>query len=233
MATASTSYTALVSAEPGLRQRKKQRTQELIAETARRLFAERGFEDVTVAEVARAAEVSEGTVFNYFPTKEELFYGGMEAFEAQLVEAVRSRPAGESVLDAFRRVVLGGTERLASEEVAQTIAAAAPIVRASRALQAREREVVARYTGDLADVIREETGAGRDTVEPAAVAAALMGAQRALVAYVHARVLAGERGAKLARGARREGTRAFDRLEHGLAGYVVKGKGTSAGRRAE
>src|SRR6266496_5136190 len=112
-----------MSTGPGLRERKKQQTRESIAETARRLFAERGFDDVTVAEVARAAAVSEGTVFNYFPTKEELFYSGMEVFEAKLVEAVRERPPGESVLAAFRRFVLAGSKRLADEEVADVIAA--------------------------------------------------------------------------------------------------------------
>jgi AcrR family transcriptional regulator len=59
---------------PGLRERKKQRTRELIAETARELFVERGFERVTVAEIARSSEVSEKTVFNYFPTKEDLVF---------------------------------------------------------------------------------------------------------------------------------------------------------------
>ena len=53
----------------GLRERKKQQARELIAETARRLFVERGFEGVTVAEIAREADVAEKTVFNYFPTK--------------------------------------------------------------------------------------------------------------------------------------------------------------------
>src|ERR687888_2187364 len=90
----------------GLRERKKERTRQTIAETARRLFAERGFEAVTVAEVARAADVSEGTVFNYFPSKEDLFYSQMESFEAALIEAVRNRPPGQAVLVAFRDYVL-------------------------------------------------------------------------------------------------------------------------------
>src|SRR5438128_3317105 len=106
-----------MNAAQGLRERKKEQTRQAIAETARRLFAERGFDGVTVAEVARAADVSEGTVFNYFPTKEDLFYSGMESFEAALVEAVRDRPAGESAPAAFRRFLLESCGRLASEEV--------------------------------------------------------------------------------------------------------------------
>ncbi len=62
--------------QPGLRERKKRQTGALIAGEAHRLFSDRGFDAVTVAEVARAADVSEGTVYNYFPTKEDLFYGG-------------------------------------------------------------------------------------------------------------------------------------------------------------
>src|SRR3954471_13588218 len=65
----------------GLRERKKEQTRERIAQVARDLFLARGFENVTVAEVARAAEVAQKTVFNYFPTKEDLFYWRMETFE--------------------------------------------------------------------------------------------------------------------------------------------------------
>ena len=101
-----------MAAEQGLRERKKAQTRQAIAEAAQRLFAERGFDAVTVAEVAREADVSQGTVFNYFPTKEELFYSGMVVFEAELVEAVRARPPGESVLAAFRGFVLEGMSRL-------------------------------------------------------------------------------------------------------------------------
>jgi AcrR family transcriptional regulator len=211
-----------VSAEPGLRERKKQQTHQAIAEAAQQLFAERGFDAVTVAEVARAADVSEGTVFNYFPTKEDLFYSGMQVFEAELVEAVRNRAAGESVLHAFSRFVLDGSGRLATEEVAEIVSAAARIVTASPALEAREREIVARYTDALAALIAEETGAGVDDLEPWAVANALMGVQRGLVARVRARVLAGVSGPKLAAYVRAQGRRAFARLERGLGDYDIK-----------
>jgi AcrR family transcriptional regulator len=211
-----------MSTEPGLRERKKQQTRQAIAAAAQALFAERGFEAVTVAEVAREAEVSEGTVFNYFPTKEDLFYSQMEAFEAELIEAVRERPAGESVLAAFRRFALGRSERLESDDVAELITKAARIVNASPALQAREREVVDRSTDALAAMIAEETGAAADDVVPRTVATALMGAQRELRAYVWTSVLAGKRGPELAADLRKQGKRAFARLERGLGDYAVK-----------
>jgi AcrR family transcriptional regulator len=211
-----------MSAEPGLRQRKKQQTHQAIAEAAQQLFAERGFDAVTVAEVARAADVSEGTVFNYFPTKEDLFYSGMQVFEAELVEAVRNRAPGESVLHAFRGFVLERSGRLATEEVAGLIVEAGRIVASSSALQAREREIVARYTDSLAEQIAEETGAGPGDLEPWAVANALMGVQRGLVVRVREKVLAGASGPKLAAYVRAQGERAFARLERGLGDYDVK-----------
>ena len=88
----------------GLRERKKQQTRELIAGTARELFAERGFDAVTVAEIARAADVAEATVFNYFPTKEDLFYSRLEAFEEELLEAVRRARAGRERPGGLPRV---------------------------------------------------------------------------------------------------------------------------------
>jgi AcrR family transcriptional regulator len=206
----------------GLRERKKERTRQLIAETARTLFQERGFDRVTVAEVAEVAEVSQGTVFNYFPTKEDLFFSGMDVFERRLVDAVADRPGGETVLRAFRRVVLGGTARLADPAVADMIREARTLIRASSALQAREHEMLAHHVDRLAALIAEETRAPAHDPTPATAAGALMGAQRALVAFIHARVHAGESGPKLASAARRRGRKAFALLEGGLADYAVK-----------
>ena len=91
----------------GLRERKKQRTREQIAETARELFTEHGFDRVTVAEVARAAEVSEQTVFNYFAdARRTSSTGGSGRSRRSCSRRSATAAPGESVLAAFRRFVL-------------------------------------------------------------------------------------------------------------------------------
>lgn len=205
--------------EFGLRERKKEQTRRLIFEVAARLFSQSGFDDVTVAQVARVADVSEPTVFNYFPTKEDLFFGGMVFFEEELLRAVRERPAGESVCAAFSRPVVDGCRRLSEPANAEVIVGAASLINGSEALQVREREIVARYTQRLAMRIAEESGRAPEDAEAWGVASALMGVQRALVQYVRTRVLAGDRGRPLAASARSQANRAFARLEQGLAGY--------------
>src|SRR5437868_14238818 len=101
-----------MAAEPGLRERKKQQTRQQIFEAARKLFAERGFDAVTVADIARLADVSEVTVFNYFPNKEDLFFAGMQFFEEQLLQAVRMRPRGEPAIRALKRRLLESVDSL-------------------------------------------------------------------------------------------------------------------------
>lgn len=210
-----------MTVELGLRERKKQRTRQLILEAASRLFADRGFDAVTVAEVARAADVSEVTVFNYFPAKEDLVFAGLQFFEESLIDAVRRRRSGESAVTAFGRLLLDGLGRLATAEAAAAITQGATLIGGSSALQIREREVVARYTQALARLLAEETGRDAGDVEAQAVASALMGVHRALVAHVRARVLAGWHGRRLAADAQSQATRALARLEAGLAGYAV------------
>ena len=88
-----------------LRSRKKQRTRQEIADAALLLFATHGFDAVTIAEIARAAEVSDQTVYNYFKTKESLVFDEDEAFEARFVAMVRDRPETQSLLEAVRAQV--------------------------------------------------------------------------------------------------------------------------------
>ena len=204
-------------AELGLRERKKQQTRQLIVDTAARLFTERGFDGVSVAEIARAAQLSEMTVFNYFPAKEDLVFGRMEFFEERLVAAVEQRAAGQSAVVAFGRAVATGNDQLAAR--ADMIAKAATLIRSSPALQAREREVAERYTARLAQVLAAETGAGADDIEAQAVASALMGVHRGLLEYVRNAVMAGRRGKRLTTDATAQADRALARLESGLADY--------------
>jgi AcrR family transcriptional regulator len=90
----------------GLRERKKARTRRLIADTAARLFAERGYEHVAVSDVAREAEVADQTVYNYFRTKEQLVTDREEQIEDRLCDLIRSRPPGVSAAAAIRDFVL-------------------------------------------------------------------------------------------------------------------------------
>jgi AcrR family transcriptional regulator len=93
-------------ATTGLRDLKKARTRRLIADTAARLFAERGYERVAVSDVAREAEVAEQTVYNYFPTKERLVTDREEQIQDRLCDLIRSRPLGVTPAAAIRGFVL-------------------------------------------------------------------------------------------------------------------------------
>jgi AcrR family transcriptional regulator len=210
-----------MQSQPGLRERKKERTRALIAETARRLFVERGFEAVSVAEVARQAEVSDATVFNYFPRKEDLVYDRLEAFEEGMLGAVRDRADGESIAAAFERFISKPRGLLASPdpENVEELAAISRMIAASPALLAREREIFDAYTDALAAVIADETGASADSTEPWVVANALLGVHRASVDFARGLVVAGTRNPGLARRVRRRIVQAMARLDEGLADY--------------
>jgi AcrR family transcriptional regulator len=209
-----------------LRERKKQQTREHIAATARELFAERGFERVTVAEIARAAEVAEKTVFNYFPTKEDLFYSRLESFEEELLGSIRERAPDTTVVDACAGFLLAPRgvfasrardDRSAALEELRTITR---VITESPALLAREQHVFERYTVSLAALLAEETGARPEDVEARVVANALIGVHRALIDEVRRRVLAGEDDLdRLARDLRAAARRALRRLESGLGSY--------------
>jgi AcrR family transcriptional regulator len=212
-----------VAPQPGLRERKKQRTRALIEATALRLFLERGFEAVTIAEIAQAAEVDAKTIYNYFPSKPDLVFKRLEAFEQALLDAVRERAAGESILAAFARFVLDSQGVLGEEEASEHLRAINRMITASPALLAHEEQVFASFTASLAALIAEETRARADDVQPSVVAHALIGFHRSLVDYVRRGTLAGAPNRKLARDLRGQARAALGALEHGLGGYGVKG----------
>src|SRR5207253_2478953 len=142
-------------------------------------------------------------------------------FEAQLLEAVRERAPGESVLHAFSRFVLEPRGFLAQGD-AESLTKISRIIMGSPDLLAREEQVLSTYTASLAALIAEETGAGADEIEPWVAANALLGVHRALIGYVRRRVLAGATGPRLARAVHGRGEHALALLERGLGSYAVR-----------
>jgi AcrR family transcriptional regulator len=205
----------------GLRERKKQQTRETIARVAFDLFVTRGFDAVPIVEVARQADVSEATVFNHFPTKEDLVYDRFEVFERSLLDAVRDRGPTLSIPAAFRAFLTRTHGALGSKDpaVAQRLINITRVVTGSPALLSRERQIYDDYTRALAALIAEETHARPDDVEPWVLANALIGVHRALVDFVRGNVLAGRTGPNLVRRVRAQLDKATALLDRGLAGY--------------
>jgi AcrR family transcriptional regulator len=206
----------------GLREQKKERTRRHIADTAWALIADHGFARVTVAEIARAAEVAEATVFNYFATKEDLFFFRLDEYGEQLVQGVVDRPTGETVPAAFRRLVLdrgGLVQQLDGGDVQalERLRTVNRVVAESPALQGREQISLTRTAELLAASLGGATAEERLTAR--VVAHALLAVQRALVIQVREAVLAEENPAGLADRLRRSAVDAFAMLEHGLGGY--------------
>ena len=194
----------------GLRESKKLRTRQEIADEAMQLFVQRGFDHVTVAEVAAAAGVSEKTVFNYFPTKEDLFFDEVPAREEALLEAIRGRAPGESIVGALRRLQAGECPRLCSPE----FAAFARIIEESPALQAKELAVMARFTEVLAEAIRSELGVHE--LDAKIAGNVLVGVHWQLFRNARAQALAGRHGPAAVRRLRADLERAYRLLEQGL-----------------
>jgi AcrR family transcriptional regulator len=145
--------------EPGLRERKKVRTRRSIAEAAARLFAERGYEKVTVADVARAAEVSEQTVYNYFRGKEQLVTDLDQQIQDRLRELIRERPAGMTPAAAIRDFTLDFVDgireidpALAKGELGYLAAISPTVHRLSLEMSDRQADVLAAAIGETGSV---------------------------------------------------------------------------------
>jgi AcrR family transcriptional regulator len=202
----------------GLRERKRRAARETIASAARRLFAEHGFEAVTVSEVAAAAEVSEKTVYNYFPTKEDLALAGREEGIARLVAEITERPAGTSVLDVFRAL----TTMVLDAFVApgdEDLLTVAKIIRNSPALQ--QRLTVGWESGALAiaQAVAETSGAAEGDLVPAIVARSLWFTHRSIFLLALQGLLAEEDRDQLVARLRADADRIYDQFAEGLQHY--------------
>jgi AcrR family transcriptional regulator len=149
----------------GLRERKKARTRQLIADTAARLFAERGYERVAVSDVAREAEVAEQTLYNYFPTKEQLVTDRDEQIQNRLCDLIRSRPSGVTPAAAVRDFVLEVVDGIRSIRPEQWrgelgyLAAMSPTVH-RLALELTDRQAAA-LAGAISDTTAVTPGVAR------------------------------------------------------------------------
>ena len=197
----------------GQRLRDKQRTRERISQVATALFLERGFGEVTVAEVAAAAGVSKVTVFAHFPRKEDLLLDrAPEAVELTRA-AVRDRPPGVSPVEALRALGVNLAEQ--RHPLSGLTAGAAPFLRtiaSSPALQSRAREQLSELEQSLADAL-----AGQPAAQPRLLAALVVAAYRTVVAETVTQVMDGAPWPAIAADHRRRLDEAFDVLEAAAA----------------
>jgi AcrR family transcriptional regulator len=207
---------------PGRRELRRQETRARIVDAAADLFAERGFDAVSVMEIAKRAGVVEKTVFNHFPVKEGLVFDADPPMRAALLDAVRRRPAGESVSAAAGSFVVSAMSMLGAPEAAAGVARMARVIRGSRVLQVREREILGELTNSLADLIAEETGAPRGQVEPWLAAHAVLGLYASLLELARDRVSDGVEGSELTAELLHQGRRGLSLLQFGLAGYAKR-----------
>jgi AcrR family transcriptional regulator len=212
--------------KPGLRERKKAQSRLTISNVATKMFIQRGFDDVTVAEVAAAADVSVATIFNYFETKEELFFDR----EGEIIEAQRrfivARKAGETITSVLHREFLAAIDAVVPPLMAHN-ARFLRTIEGSSALRARVRLGFEKAEASLAETIAEETEAVAGDPTPQIVAAMLVAIWRTLVESAGAAALRGDPVASTKRRLRQACDRAFVLLEGGMRGY---GKKKAAGR---
>ena len=207
---------------PGLRELKKHQTRQAISDTATRLFLERGFEAVTLAEIATAAQVAKMTVTNYFPRKEDLALDFHETFRRSLAAALESRADGESALAGLRRAYLEAVVRhdalagFSGREFAR-------LITGSPTLAARLRELHQQREDALAEVLAAETGSRSDTLAPRAAAALLAAAHRTLFHHALDLTLAGRTNRRLAVVLPEAAEEVFGLLEPSLGDYAVRG----------
>ncbi len=161
----------------GLREEKKARTRKFISDLATGLFMARGYHAVTTAEIAARAEVSVATLFNYFPVKEALVFDEDQEMEAAMVDAVLSRPVGQSILESLRRFILDGPFfRVFHPCPEPGYEAFMTMIRSTPELMTYARDMWVRYEKTLAAAIQVAADGGIGEGEAAATAHFILGA---------------------------------------------------------
>jgi AcrR family transcriptional regulator len=163
----------------GLRERKKRRTRATIVARALELFADRGYDATTVADIAAAADIAPRTFFGYFASKEDVVFHDVDDVLVRFGARVAERQPGESAFDALRAWVVDwvadkGPDDEAQDRLRHRLVAETP------ALAARERQNSARFGAVLAEAVAADLGLPPDGLRPRLVAAAAVAALEAL-----------------------------------------------------
>ncbi|MFG2842602.1 TetR family transcriptional regulator [Kitasatospora sp. NPDC048296] len=207
-----------------LRERKKIQTGIRIFRAAIGLFAERGFDQVSVAEIAAAAEVSKMTVFNYFPTKEDLVMGPMEQHLDEPARAVRDRVPGTSAVAALREHFLAALERLDPATGLNDDQVVLDVVRLIHQTPALAIRATAAFDRRAQSLLAAELAAqdpAHDELTARVAAAQLLAVRLTLIGDNHRRMLEGERAADALPAALAEARHAFALVEQGLGDYCA------------
>src|SRR5215475_4570139 len=151
--------TKMPGSEVPLRVRKKMQTRQQIADAAKTLFAANGYDAVTVADIARLADVSEQTVYNFFPSKEQFVLDEDTTFDARLVDMIRGRPARTKVADAVRAGAHVFLREAAGRPKGPKSRGGLPyLINVSPVLRRAWLAAVERYANAIAEVLIEESG---------------------------------------------------------------------------
>jgi AcrR family transcriptional regulator len=161
----------------GLRERKKQETRQAIHVAAMQLFAERGFEATTIADIADAAGISPRTFFAYFPAKEEAVFQKFDVAYDDFSRTLRERPPGTTALDALRAWILSAVQEYGASP--ESMKLEAKLRRESPAVAACDLRHTRMYQERLAEAVAEDLGEPVTALRPQLVAAAAMAALQA------------------------------------------------------
>ncbi|HEY0500049.1 MAG TPA: TetR/AcrR family transcriptional regulator [Kutzneria sp.] len=174
----------------GLRERKKALTRQHIVDTAARLFGLHGYDQVSVVDVARAAEVSDQTVYNYFPAKQDLVLDRAEEFGERYPRLVRERPEGTSPAQALRVIAEADLARHRRVPPEQTRGELPAICASSPTIRRYVLEMRDNHAEAVAEAI-VETAPGVHPAVARVHAAAIMTAFQLVTDHLGRAVLAG------------------------------------------